>query len=448
MPDWYHPDWNYRKKLTVNSAQVDQNLTGFPVLVFHTDSDLQEKARSDGNDILFTAADGVTKIPHEIERYTSGTGEIIAHVKVPEVLYYQDTDFYMYYGNSDAADQQEVEDVWDDNYIMVLHMDETSGSWQYDSTQYNNHAEVREAYAVDKNVEAKVGSGDRFDDSDAGYLRVYDSPSIRSMNTFTAELWLNHSTLMVDHGFIRTPGEWAEGFVLDRHSNNLRLACFGVGTVSNSWWPSTGVWYHVAGRYNKSRLSTYVNAGEYGWLSSTADMVTNTRGFVIAAAFTYGGIVFRGRMDEIRVSNKARSVAWIKASYRSQNNPGAFYDVGAEEFRGVEVTEVVTSHTSGITSEAAKSEVKGQRAVNSFIEPATSEPKTQREGLERVSSHTGALTSSAAVPFIVERVVTSHVASLDGHAQRSERFCYEEDRKDEFETGVLDNVKAVNILIE
>ena len=34
-----------------------------------TDADLQAKAQASGNDILFTSADGATKLSHEIETY-------------------------------------------------------------------------------------------------------------------------------------------------------------------------------------------------------------------------------------------------------------------------------------------------------------------------------------------------------------------------------------------
>jgi hypothetical protein len=40
---------------------------------------------------------------------------------------------------------------------------------------------------------------------------------------------------------------------------------------------------------------------------------------------------FYGFIDEVRVSNIARSAAWILTEYNNQLNPTAFYTIGPEE---------------------------------------------------------------------------------------------------------------------
>ncbi len=106
------------------------------ILIDITDSDLSSSAQSDGDDILFTSSDGTSKLAHEIENYTTGTGALRSWVKVPSVSTSVDTDIYMYYGNSGASNQESVADVWTD-YSMVWHMSEDpSGSspQTFDST--------------------------------------------------------------------------------------------------------------------------------------------------------------------------------------------------------------------------------------------------------------------------------------------------------------------------
>ena len=86
MVNWYNDDWKYRKKITIDNTKVDATLSDFPVLVsLTTDSELSNNARSDGFDILFTSSDGTSKLKHEIEKYTTGTGLIVAWVKVPSL---------------------------------------------------------------------------------------------------------------------------------------------------------------------------------------------------------------------------------------------------------------------------------------------------------------------------------------------------------------------------
>jgi len=44
----------------------------------------------------------------------------------------------------------------------------------------------------------------------------------------------------------------------------------------------------------------------------------------------YGTIFrFNGLLDELRVSNTARSANWIATEYNNQSNPAAFFSVGA-----------------------------------------------------------------------------------------------------------------------
>ena len=41
-----------------------------------------------------------------------------------------DTTLYMYYGNSAAANQENVAGTWDSNYRMVHHLEETNLIWR------------------------------------------------------------------------------------------------------------------------------------------------------------------------------------------------------------------------------------------------------------------------------------------------------------------------------
>ena len=127
-PGWYNNDWQHRKKITINSVSVTDNLSNFPVLIsLASDSGLDAYAQEDGGDILFTAADEVTKLSHEIESFNATGGQLAAWVKIPSLSAVTDTEIYMYYGNSGAGNQEDAANVWDSNYKMVQHMEETSG---------------------------------------------------------------------------------------------------------------------------------------------------------------------------------------------------------------------------------------------------------------------------------------------------------------------------------
>jgi len=134
---WYGPDWLYRKEITIDHTQVSADLTDFPVLVYiDADAGLAAEAQSNGDDLLFTDSSDV-KLDHEIEFFDSSNGELVAWVKAPLVQSSVDTTIYLYYGNPYASSQENAAGVWDNDYVMIQHLSETSGT-HYDSTANSN----------------------------------------------------------------------------------------------------------------------------------------------------------------------------------------------------------------------------------------------------------------------------------------------------------------------
>src|SRR5262245_56836666 len=89
---WYNSAWANRMPVTIHYTQVSgtSSLVNFPVLVSVTNPNLKVGngggvGQLNGNDILFTRADGVTKLNHQLESYSAGTGQVIAWVQVPSL---------------------------------------------------------------------------------------------------------------------------------------------------------------------------------------------------------------------------------------------------------------------------------------------------------------------------------------------------------------------------
>jgi hypothetical protein len=131
-------NWLYRKPITINASKVAEDITDFPMLIQIMDTDLKNKARSDGYDIMFTESDGRTKLDHEIERYNSSSGELIAWVKIPFLSSSSGTLIYMHYGNPNAPDQQNIEGVWSNGFVGVYHMVEETGSINNSASSSND----------------------------------------------------------------------------------------------------------------------------------------------------------------------------------------------------------------------------------------------------------------------------------------------------------------------
>jgi hypothetical protein len=332
--DPFSSGWQYRKEITINHAQVAGDQTNFPVLIDITDHDLASKACSDGYDILFMNGTGVAwKLNDEIESYNSNTGCLVAWVNIPSLSSTSDTLIYMYYGNPSSSNQQTKMDVWDSNFVMVLHFDETSGT-QYDSTSYQNNGTP---YNVTEGVSGMIDGADSFG-TGTPYVEVPNAPSL-SPTVLTVEAWIQPNTVSGEHPIIEKY-DWLAGTggYLIRQSDDSLLFDVLQGTTDNLVWANhvlqVGNWYFVVGTFDGSYLKIYVNGqlvNQAAWtgsnLASSSSLKIGTRGNDGASS----GLFFSGIIDEARVSNIARSTGWISTEYNNENNPSTFSSVGAEE---------------------------------------------------------------------------------------------------------------------
>lgn len=113
--------WSFRKPLAIDAGWVDATLTDLPVLVDFVDAELIGNLQADGQDLVFTAADGTTRLDHEVESVNVTSGAVTAWVRVPVVDATTDTGFFVYYGNGTAEDQQDPAAVFGSNADLVVH---------------------------------------------------------------------------------------------------------------------------------------------------------------------------------------------------------------------------------------------------------------------------------------------------------------------------------------
>lgn len=113
-------DWVERRPLVIDSDKVAGDLVDFPVFVQLAEADLAATAQADGDDLVFTAADGVTRLDHHVESWNPATGELAAWVRVPVLDDGADTTVYLYSGNPVAVDQQDPIGVWGPDADLVV----------------------------------------------------------------------------------------------------------------------------------------------------------------------------------------------------------------------------------------------------------------------------------------------------------------------------------------
>ena len=140
---WANNDYSYKKKISINDSYISGSLSNFPVLVNITDSDLKDNCRCDAFDIKFYNSGETSSLTYEREGWISSNGSLTAWVKVPNISSqsgFSGNTIWIYYGDSDATDQSDYENVWDSNYKGIWHIISGAGSGQRDSTSNNNDA--------------------------------------------------------------------------------------------------------------------------------------------------------------------------------------------------------------------------------------------------------------------------------------------------------------------
>jgi len=154
-------EWGRKCELVIQSSQVPDTLTNFPVLLTELtlpsemlDADGSYPALNGGGDIRFSSdAIGSTRLSCEIVTFTTdnnpanGTAEI--WVDVPTVLSSSNTSIWVWYDSSGASQPAASaaygsESVWDANYKGVWHLNESGNGTAdefADATSNANHGQ-------------------------------------------------------------------------------------------------------------------------------------------------------------------------------------------------------------------------------------------------------------------------------------------------------------------
>ncbi len=333
--NWWNSSFYYRKLITINHSQVDEDLTNFPILVYRfKDDDLFSHAQVDGDDICFVLySDNSTKLNHEIESYSIGTGWI--WVNVTSLSSSTDTKLWMYYGNTTCNSQENIQGTWDSNFVLVQHLNEarsTNAGHYKDSTNYDNDGTLTDIDNDTVQTNGKVGKAIHFE-GDADYITVFDSASLQVSTTMAGEIWLNKdSWLTRARPFSYWHTTQNKGWLTHFDTDRIFDIYIGGGSAQNEQsgiaLASSGFSY-IAWSYNSGTIDMYVNKNKYT-TSTESSISTHDNDLFIGRSYTAADY-FNGLIDEIRISNVARNQSWINVTYNTINNPSTFLTVGSEE---------------------------------------------------------------------------------------------------------------------
>jgi hypothetical protein len=340
--------WKYREKITFNNTDASlgvtsENLVNFPVLVQLSSSNIDYTKTQDlGEDIRFVDTDG-SDLAYEIEKWDE-TGTSLVWVKVPQIDINSNTDYiYIYYGNTSATDHQQVTSVWDSNYIVVYHLNDATTSTITNSTVTTAPC-TKKAANEPIGATGQIGTGQDFDGTD-DIINCTDVNTLDGLTNITTEAWVKWegtaNSTTSERTAVRkqgTNGSWALGVGWDTAAHNKARFYVGNGTTFYSSNDSTtnvatGGYFYIAGTYDANIVRIFVNGAQQNSNTIGAKTLSSTTSQVTIGAYGTTSERWNGVLDEVRVSNIARSAAWLAASYKSETN--AFNTFIAEEERYV-----------------------------------------------------------------------------------------------------------------
>lgn len=348
---WWDSNWSYRMKLTFDNTASNENFTDFPVMVWFNSSHLDfwshVNTSTDYADLRFVDDDDSTELYFEVEYWNDTEQSTYIWVEVPQ-LTNTSTDFiYTYYGNPTASESSyhNAAQVWDSNFTMVHHFQE-SGSPLQDSTTNNNDAtaEGTPSYLQSGQIDDAV----ELDGSDNENFVVSDSAGISTHTNkiMTFEVWYYPTGTTSWDAIMEKASEYT--IIWNRTGNeDTNFGSYGAniyagaqGQALNTWHQTVIVWDQV-----NDQITIWVDGVlKQDHISFTDPSSDSTNELELGDADAATGREFTGRFDEFRISQTERSGDWIYAQWLTMKNN--FITYGPEE-GGIFVT--LNSPTENVT---------------------------------------------------------------------------------------------------
>ncbi len=334
---WWNDKWQYRQKIqfdtTPAGADIQENLSDLPVLIrLHAGNLNFSNTRDDGVDIRFVKGDDVTPLKHHIERFDPVDEIALIWVKVPRITAGGNQDFvFMYYGNEEAMGGQDAGGTFDVQYVGVYHLGEAEGTPR-DATAFDNHPV---AFAGGQGLPSLIGNGAALNGA-GDRITMAQSPSMTFVEGLTFSAWVRIAGPVQD-GYLFAHEEEGKGIVVG--IDETKVYCrvkVGEKILETERTADLALqtWHHVAVTIEpKNRMSVFLDGILMTWKDFPVDL-PEMKGDILIGASVEEDHDFYGDVDEVRLSNRARTVGWFRSSYRGQGPEGKLVVYGVEEIGG------------------------------------------------------------------------------------------------------------------
>lgn len=326
---WWNKDWAFRQQVildaTASGVPLQGNLNEVPVVVrLHTGNFSFAALRDDGADLRFIAQDDVTPLTFHVERFDWVSELAIVRVMVPALSAGEKLPVWVYYGNPEATPASDKKAVQDKQTVLALDFERLTGLPQ-DRTSYGNNAVRGSAKPV---AGGAIGDGLAFTPDSAA--EVPSAPSLAFPAGGTVAFWVRADK--AQDGAVLTLGAaggpaLAVGFRGDGIEAQLRGPGGATLGVAASGPTPFRTWRHVAATLTADTLTLYID----GEAKGSAKVATPALAGPVLLGAAPGRPGFTGSLDEVEVSNVARSAGWLQAVALGSGPEGRLVSVGATE---------------------------------------------------------------------------------------------------------------------
>ena len=212
----------------------------------------------------------------------------------------------------------------DANTVGLWHLDETNsgvGATVYDSSGNGNNGVLSGTAPA---ADGLTGKGRNFDAGSR--IGLGNDSTLNPTGAITIETWFKASSFGSYNPLVSkmyTDGVWSSPYVvyllrIDSNNSIVWGTTSSGGSYSQhafSYTFSPGAWYYLAVTSNGSKKYVYVNGQQVANVDWAYSLASRTSNAYIGGSD--GGDRFNGIIDEVRISNTARSAEEIAEAYRA-----------------------------------------------------------------------------------------------------------------------------------
>jgi biopolymer transport protein ExbB len=293
----WNKDWTKHAKVSINSQSVTEAASQVPVVVrLHSGNFDFASVNVDGSDLRFVAADEKTELKYYIEKFDAINELAIIWVMLPSIKPGdKDAHFNVYYGNekaaastSDAKAINAAGTVANFHFAEKTLLQDTSAT----SLQATGAIAVQKAGLIG---ESAIFSGQP--------LVIAANPAINASAGYTWSAWVKPTTLP-QIANLYSQGE-ALSLVIDAQKLTLKIG--DVVVTGGELKPA--VWQYIAFTINAGNASLYLDGAQVA--TGAAQASDMSKDIKIGEGFT-------GEIDEMQITNAAKTAGAIKLAASSQ----------------------------------------------------------------------------------------------------------------------------------